>query len=269
MYINPKWRILTIGDGDLSFSCALLSHYRPKLLTATIFDDEQSLISKYGDSHLRQLRQQNCDVLTGFDVTNAQSWQGLLAHHYDVVIFQFPLLPAFSSVNEFQTLSAQVSINTLHRRLLRQYLLNSFEHFLSPFGAGLAYITSKDVKPYQQWNIETSLLINTDIVYLGACEFELANFPGYRIRNVDRDKHVKATQGFTYVYSKSEFSQTQQGLEFVHRLQAFDFHGNKFCPICRAGPFYSVADKMLHQQTKKHQQMLTYEQQWLSDINRD
>ena len=39
MHINPNWRILTVGDGDLSFSHALLTHYHPKQLTATVFDD--------------------------------------------------------------------------------------------------------------------------------------------------------------------------------------------------------------------------------------
>jgi len=49
MYINPNWRILTIGDGDLSFSNALLQHYAPTQLTATIYDPLATLENKYGD----------------------------------------------------------------------------------------------------------------------------------------------------------------------------------------------------------------------------
>ena len=47
MYINPKWRILTIGDGDLSFSVSLLKNYQPRALTATVFDSQLSLSTKY------------------------------------------------------------------------------------------------------------------------------------------------------------------------------------------------------------------------------
>mgnify|MGYP000046988277 CR=1 FL=1 len=49
MYIDPKWRVLTVGDGDLSFSASLLKNYQPQQLTATIYDSKGSLDEKYGD----------------------------------------------------------------------------------------------------------------------------------------------------------------------------------------------------------------------------
>jgi hypothetical protein len=49
MYINPDWRILTVGDGDLSFSASLMAHHKPRSLTATIFDSRATLMRKYGD----------------------------------------------------------------------------------------------------------------------------------------------------------------------------------------------------------------------------
>jgi len=270
MYINPAWRILTIGDGDLSFSHSLLENYRPKALTATIFDEHSSLSTKYGVAHFQQLQAQGCEVLTGFDVTNEQTWGQLDKHKFDAVIFQFPLIPAFNSAEDFKQQCQNISLNTLHRRLLRKYLLNCFEHFLDSNGAQLAFITSKDVKPYRQWQVEQSLTLNTDICYLGSMAFEIEKFPGYKIRNVDRDKHVKDTQGITYVYSRSvntEFTNTAfDNTELAKKMSKPNYLGDNYCSYCRVGPFYTAQDKQNHLNSKKHQKLALFEQQWLNDI---
>lgn len=264
MYINPAWRILTIGDGDLSFSSSLSSYYKPRELTATIFDDKHTLLTKYGDKHYQQLLSEDVDVLLGFDVTNETTWGSLKKNHYDVVIFQFPLLPAFSSSQEFIEQCDNVSINTLNRHLLRTYLLNCFKYFLSDNGAKLAFITSKDVKPYQQWDIEKAITIDTDIHFIGKINFDINKFPGYKIRNVDRNKHVKATQGISYIYStglSTELS-TELNINTPSSLTSVELQDN-CCLLCKTGIFTTELDKTTHLATKKHQQMLKFEQQWL------
>lgn len=262
MYINPAWRILTIGDGDLSFSHSLLENYRPQSLTATIFDDLSSLSAKYDLTYFEQLKAQGCEVLTSFDVTNNQTWGELSKHQFDAVFFQFPLLPAFISVEDFKQQCLNISLNTLHRRLLRNYLLNCFDYFLDSKGAQLAFITSKDVKPYRQWHIEQSLTLHTDIYYLGNMQFEIKRFPGYKIRNVDRDKHVKNTQGITYAFSRSAST------ELDNKIIKPKYLGDRYCSYCRVGPFNTDQDKHNHQISKKHQKMALFEQQWLNDINK-
>ena len=69
MIIKKKWRILTVGDGDLSFSNALLSH-QPRALTATVYDSLATMSGKYGDHFYQQLRAENMPVLFEFDVTD-------------------------------------------------------------------------------------------------------------------------------------------------------------------------------------------------------
>lgn len=270
MYINPAWRILTIGDGDLSFSRSLLENYRPQSLVATIFDDISTLNTKYGVTHFQQLQAHGCEVLTGFDVTNNQTWGALAKHQFDAVIFQFPLLPAFDSVEDYNQQCLNISLNTLHRRLLRHYLFNCFDCFLDSTGAQLAFITSKDVKPYRQWHIEQSLTINSDIHYLGCMAFEIEKFPGYKIRNVDRDKHVKDTQGLTYVFSRkinTELNNKLSKPDYLSNNGLDDNHlADNYCSYCRVGPFYTEQDKQSHFDSKKHQKMAQYEQQWLNDI---
>jgi 25S rRNA (uracil2634-N3)-methyltransferase len=257
MYINPKWRILTVGDGDLSFSLALLQHHQPQKLTATIFDDYPTLAAKYGVAHYQQLQAENCTVLTKFDITQPDSWSSVNKHSYDLVIFQFPLVPGFTSQAEFDDKCAGISINVLNRRLLRRFLINACAQLLDPLGAQLCYITSKDVKPYYEWNIEHALNIGTDIHYQGSMAFDINKFPGYRIRNVDRDKHVKDTKGITYVWSPKLPS------ELSHKLTKPLLWGEDCCHFCRAGPFSSEQHKQAHVNSRKHLRMCQFEQQWL------
>ena len=261
MYLNPNWRILTVGDGDLSFSLSLFTHHRPCQLTATIFDSQSALAAKYQQEQLMRLRELGCQVLTGFDVTRPETWQGLAHQAFDVVIFQFPLLPGFESGKAFQHQCRNVSVNTLNRRLLRQYLIHCFRYFLDPDGVQLSFITSKDVKPYRAWNIENALTLATDIPYLGSMPFRMDLFPGYKIRHVDRDKHVKDTQGTTYVWGKAT-------PEIREQLTPHGYLGQDYCAMCRVGPFTTELDRSQHLSSKRHQTMQAYEIMWIDDINR-
>ena len=256
MLIKPAWRILTIGDGDLSFSQALFSHHQPAKLCATVLDSEQQLTDKYQQHQLYELKEAGCQVLTGFDVTNPDSWGGLPKRQFDVVIFQFPLLPAFDDQQDFLKQCEGISVNTLNRKLLRQYLIHCQQYFLDPTGEQLCYITSKDVKPYREWNIEQSIQQQTELHYLGSSLFDIANFPGYRVRNVDRDKHVKDTQGITYVWSPVAKHPLKE------QLKPAEFVGENYCTLCRAGPFGNQQQRDDHVASRKHKLMMEYEQQW-------
>ncbi|MCG6202279.1 class I SAM-dependent methyltransferase [Psychromonas antarctica] len=260
MMINKKWRILTIGDGDLSFSKALLIH-QPASLTATVYDSLATMSGKYGDLFYQQLKLENIPILFEFDVCNPTSWMGLEKNSFDLVIFQFPLLPAFRSFSEYKQCADKLNINTLNRRLLRDFLINSFSYFIDPNGQQLCFITSKDVKPYRQWNIENALHLNTDINYLGSMPFDIKMFPGYKIRNVDRDKHVKDTKGVTYVWSRLKRH------SIIDKLNPAQFLGDNYCTACRAGPFTTELDSMQHNKSIKHKQMMELERLWLADLD--
>ena len=261
--IDSNWRILTIGDGDLSFSNALLKQYQPASLTATIYDSLTTLSDKYDDQCYQSLKKQNIETLFNFDICNESSWGKLTRNSFDVVIFQFPLIPAFTSFNEYQKHCTTLNPNILNRRLLRSFLINSADHFLDSNGQQLCFITSKDVKPYRQWNIENSLHLQTDIHYLGSSPFDINMFPGYKIRNVDRDKHVKDTKGITYVWSP------QENHPLTAQLQPAQYQGGNYCTACRAGPFSTPQDAIEHKQSRKHQNMVELENLWLATIQNE
>ena len=263
MIIKKEWRVLTVGDGDLSFSASLLTHHHPASLTATVLDTREVLLAKYAHNDYQTLLQKNCPVLCEFDVMDPVSWSQLTPLSFDLVVFQFPLIPAFKSHQEFQEKCKEVHINTLNRQLLRYFLIHSFKHFLDPNGARLCYITSKDVKPYKEWNIENALNMQTDIDYLGWHNFDISAFPGYKVRNVDRDKHVKDTKGITYVWSDNKQHELKEQLnEALHQ-------GEEYCQLCATGPYNNAQDRLKHNETRKHLNMLNYEALWQLLIDRE
>tara|TARA_R110001583_G_scaffold67490_6_gene192886 strand:+ start:885 stop:1676 length:792 start_codon:yes stop_codon:yes gene_type:complete len=261
MIIKKQWRILTVGDGDLSFSHSLHQYHQPHQLTATVYDSQGTMTQKYTENAFSSLLKQKVPVLFNFDVTNINSWVGLKKNQFDVVIFQFPLLPGFQSFEEYQHKAAKISVNTLNRDLLRTFLKNAFQYFLDPKGEQLCFITSKDVKPYREWNIENALHLHTNFYYQGSSLFNIENFPNYKVRNVDRDKHVKDTKGRTYVWS------LQENHALKNELDAPVFQDKDCCMMCRAGPFTTQFDKDKHNASKKHQQMMQFEALWQDRIN--
>ncbi|NHH90195.1 class I SAM-dependent methyltransferase [Pseudoalteromonas sp. MB47] len=256
MYLDPSWRILTVGDGDLSFSHSVARYIKPAKLVATTYDDANTIEQKYADNALSALQQLNIETLTEFDVTRPDSWQRLDGACFDVVIFQFPLIPAFKGEAAFKAHTQQGGMNVLNRALLHRYLDYASQFALDKNGPMLCYITSKDVKPYREWNIEGSLNQGLNCQYLGQMPFDISVFPGYKIRNVDRDKHVKDTSGITYVFSEKTNNEITPKLSFPAYL------GEKYCALCRVGPYMAQEDEDKHLLSKKHKQMEKFEQNW-------
>ncbi|MDF1740368.1 MAG: DUF2431 domain-containing protein [Verrucomicrobiales bacterium] len=255
MYLDPKWRILTVGDGDLSFSRALLTHHRPRLLEASVYDSEATLLAKYAENELEALRERNIHVHTGLDITDPTSVQSI-EKKFDLVIFQFPLIPSFATLDDFERHSADASTNTLNRKLLRQFLIHSFRYLLDEAGPRMCYITSKEVKPYRDWNIETSLNRGLEFPCLGSVPFEYDKFPGYRIRNVNRDRVVPDTESRTFVWGSNPPP------ELKAALKTTPFLGAAYCEICRVGPFVADEDRSKHLRSKRHRKMQVFEDQW-------
>jgi|GEM_PF-282788 len=283
MKIQPHWRILTIGDGDLSFSHSLAKHHPCKELVATVYDQEPVVREKYANHQfIDALRQRGIPVYTGIDIQHPSQYQRVLAAHlrqFDVVIFQFPLITGEDAYNAFKHAQKRTSANLLNRILLRHFLINCVADLLDPQGEQLCLISSKDVKPYIEWDIERSLHLNTPLHYLGKSPFNMEDFPEYQIRNVNRDKFVKDTKSFTYVWSPNANIPdwiTTPNVEHVVNNEVSEFKENEtateqhktdakaYCNICQAGPFTSEQDIAIHQATKKHQQLKRYHDDWLA-----
>ena len=255
MYIETGWRIITIGDGDLTFSLSLARKYALTSLTATVLDSESQLRDKYEDNAIDDLRSLGHRIEFNVDINHPDSFTSRLDAEFDLVIFQFPLVPNAGPAKPGKSFHHGEDSNLLNRILLANTLEHGFNYLLSAQGQGLCYITSKDVKPYCDWNI-TSLGRHADIPYLGHCLFSHQHYPGYNLRNVDRDKRVKATAATTYVWGRNTHSGVLRNLVLPIQKR------NDFCDLCGAGPMLTEQDVEAHLQSRLHRRKQKYESQW-------
>eukprot|EP01047_Picozoa_sp_COSAG01_P017444 COSAG01_NODE_924_length_12710_cov_10.895567_8_plen_265_part_00 len=108
--IAMAWRVLTVGDGDLSYSLGLARCYGGSIeLTATTLVTEKQLLASYarGAAHLCELRQRGVRVLHGVDATallGGDGGDGVLGPwarcYYHCVVFNHPHLGPASDPRE-------------------------------------------------------------------------------------------------------------------------------------------------------------------------
>jgi len=92
-------KILLIGEGDFSFSVALLQHPPPPLehlvpanITATSYDTEDECYIKYSGAqqYVRVLREHGAHVLFGVDATKLEKTSALKGRTFDRIVWNFP-----------------------------------------------------------------------------------------------------------------------------------------------------------------------------------
>ena len=86
MYLPSDSRIITVGDGDLSFSRALLTHIAPENLLATTYDSEMALREKYQRHALDDLINAGVNVVHSLDITAPDSAEKLKHHRAAIII---------------------------------------------------------------------------------------------------------------------------------------------------------------------------------------
>jgi len=250
-------KILTVGDGDLSFSKSLLD-YEPSELCATVYDSEELVCTKYPSARdaIDEIRKKYT-CLCGIDAQ--QLPDTIRSRRFDCVIFQFPLVPPLGKAKWTQ----DTDIILINRELLLRFLAQ-VQSLLTD--NGLIFISSKDVAPYLFWKLETSLTEYIDkIRYVGKVKFNSEAFPAYKFQNVERDQEVKFTEAVTFIYAP--ISCTLSSLEdtdIIKPILATKEGG--YCVDCIAGPFSSDGDWQIHQKGKKHKRTTTFEEKWKKAI---
>lgn len=268
MHLQPHWKVITIGDGDLSFSLSISRRFPDLTLCATVLDSEQQLRSKYELNAIDALVAAGHQVAFNADITKPLSFTDKLQYTFDVAIFQFPLVPNAGPRKPGQSWHQSDDGNLQNRKLLQKFLHHSGEYLLSKDGARLCYITSKDVKPYCDWNIEGLAAVadkKTEVMhYLGKMPFHPGEFPDYRVRNVDRDKQVKSTAAFTYVWSGYASLRQQQMLPtpLSEKLEPPKPAHSRYCLLCDIGPIENEQDWLNHLNSRQHKRREGYQNRW-------
>ena len=255
MYLKNTRRIITVGDGDLSFSLALNTRYKGIEICATVLDSEQTLRDKYPQNAIDELVAAGQTVLFSLDITKPESFVDRVTAQFDLALFQFPLVPNAGPRKPGQSWHQGIDSNLQNRQLLQAFLHHSGQYLLADDGARLACITSKDVKPYCDWHIEC-LGDPGPLRYAGKMPFNPGEYPGYRVRNVDRDKQVKSTAAITYIWTDNP--QSIDELDLVLPKPTHPRH----CPLCDVGPVEDEQDWRNHLNSRQHKRRAEYQQKW-------
>jgi hypothetical protein len=134
-------RLLTLGDGDFSFSLSIARNvkFTTGSLTATSHESSQQLLSTYNavgiKDILKELKSRSITTLHCVDATNIDATSSIEKCFYDAIVWNFPCVRA---ENGADGQSSEIEIN---RHLLRDFF-NNIHPYLLP-GTGQLHITHK------------------------------------------------------------------------------------------------------------------------------
>lgn len=175
-FYSSKAKLLTVGDGDLSFSRSLSSQGYADKLTATTHESLDSIMRTYpnADEILSILRTQGVSLYHEVDATRFEDHKVLRNDSFDIVIWNFPCIRVAKGAD------GQVSELEQNRTLLRTFF-QSVKQILRK--GGEVHIAHKTIEPFSWWGLcqiaeEESFHLYRKIA------FDRCNFPGYTNRKV-------------------------------------------------------------------------------------
>lgn len=174
--------ILTLGDGDLSFSLSLAKEFRKQRssviacsssgLTASTYEKKDTLLKTYPDIGQRftELEEKGGVFYDGVDATNLALSSSLVGRQFDVIVWNFPCVRIENG------LDGQVSELDMNKQLLQRFFAN-VKPFLTT-GTGEVHLTHKTIEPFSWWGIENIAVENGFRKVLSIC-FDKYNYPSY------------------------------------------------------------------------------------------
>jgi len=160
--------LLTLGDGDFSFSLSLVhGHHRPDRLYATSYESLQSITSIYQncDSILQTLSSSGVQTFHDVDAANIAATIAIPKAHFDVVVWNFPCIAAITAGSD-----GQVTEIEANKTLLRKFFSNVGQ-FLKVRGRREVHITHKTIEPFSWWGL-TDIAVECGWIYRGSLIFD-------------------------------------------------------------------------------------------------
>lgn len=172
---SSKAKILTVGDGDLTFSRSLAQSFAHQL-TATTHESHQSLLKTYPNAPevLDALRSAGVTMFHEVDATNFESHAEVRTHKFDIVIWNFPCVRIERGAD------GQVSELEQNQELLRLFF-RSVRSILRPKGE--VHVTHKTIEPFSWWGL-TTLAAAEGLQLFQTIVFDRCNYAGYTNRKV-------------------------------------------------------------------------------------
>ena len=184
--------VLTVGDGDFSFSLsiakALLTKNKDMTIISTSHETLDVILETYPTAvfNLAALRDLNVQIYHGIDATalSSYSYFDTYKNGFDTVIWNFPCMRMDNGAD------AQVTEIEQNKILLKSFFTN-IQPYLKPSNlneseaspGGVIYVTHKTIEPFCWWGI-TDIAEDAGLFSNGSVVFDKYLYPGYTNRKV-------------------------------------------------------------------------------------
>jgi len=199
---RPTMRVLTVGDGDFSFSLALARFGCH--VTATSYETKETVVRVYEsigvEATLSELEKgAGCSIAFSVDATNLRETLPVLdgddQQQFDRIVWNFPC----SAVTKGQ--DGQNQEMEHNKELVRRFVDNA-SNFLSSNGHGQIHINHKTKPPFNQWKLEEVAMsaAPNNVRYLGRVVLDRCLFPPYVPRKALDRKSFPCHDACTYIF---------------------------------------------------------------------
>ena len=264
--------ILTVGDGNLSYSISLLAAIPNLELTATTYDDLECLKAKYGAEKMTEtvekITSKGSRVVHGVDARKLGESLDK-QDRFDRIVFMHPLVPNVECAVVARKRGTAFATVLINRRMIVEFL-DSASTFLAP--GGEVHITMKDVHPYTTWRLDWLGRFSESLRFIRLQPFDASVAGLYESRNVERDKDFPLTRSVTFVYAKKQVDDKDNHDELATANESSGTPSAKrqrfvqsvigSCEMCGA-QFTSERDQSAHIESRKHRKAAELEAAWL------
>lgn len=203
--------VLTVGDGDLSFSLALARFLGAENVVATTYESRESIIRSYpetGARNIKELEKLNCRIFHGVDANDLQSTLPVRDERFDFVVFNFPCIATEVAGEDGQ--SEEMAVN----QLMLQRFGKGAAQLLKP--GGFVHVSHKTKAAFKNWGVATFVCENSGLASLGAVVFDRCVYPGYINRKARDRKSFPASDAVTFVFACHQIPGSFGELETDH-----------------------------------------------------
>lgn len=213
LYARARGRLLTVGDGDFSFSLALARAFGGETIVATSHETRESLVSIYGSSceeTLDELAELGVAVAHGVDAGDLEATLPARCRKgpFDCVIWNFPCVARAADGTAQEAALNGVDARSAEELEANRALVERFVAGAAAFIAedgGEIHVTHK-VGMQCDWSIDKAASSSGDsgLVCAGAVVFDRMAYPSYRPRKALVAKSFPVTDARTFIFTNSK-----------------------------------------------------------------
>eukprot|EP00941_MAST-03F_sp_MAST-3F-sp1_P004968 g4968.t1 len=216
--------ILTVGDGDFSYSLALARYIkaignRKSQLWVTSYETRETMLRVYPgvNKTMEELKELGAIVLYNVDATDlARTIQDALSKENSIVklprferiIWNFPCLPVTGRPDNNAGLDGQVEELDANKILLKKFSSSASSLLIEKKNGdpmeGEVHVTHKTKEPFSWWDIPEQICSTGELNLVQRIIFDRASYPPYRNRKALDKKSFPCHDAEVFVFRKSQ-----------------------------------------------------------------